>query len=497
MPDYSREKILSMSTRNDVVDPGSYLMFASAKNIDKKGHGFGNITFLSSNLYKFVPVKTENKNEYNKTLEKAVGNLILNPNPENAFICTSEACHICGEDVNIYFDGENFSIKDECKEKLEGYSFDIAVPSGKICFANDFRRFFPNVDYYVNHFIGIKNTTRDYAKYGMYHPFVGNTCPAVVKRRNGTIEIGQFKGTNHICTDLWWASACDESILKQWVEISGNKWTDKNDYADFIIEVKPGIYRCTTKPRMSMEDEPSCKMELISEIIPDNFTLFKEIDESDIITDVYQAYLKNPNFDIVRSFKQSISFYKDTSSRDNGNPWFEYNYSSEKFNEEILKKYPNIDDFDLSILKNIPVFKDKMNVYQQVSNGQKHFNCNVDDFMKYKPYESDYTVFASIALYTRSVLNNSNIEEKDIKSVKRIIALCMTNLQERGLFESAMTWFETVRHEVENEPENPKIKEDILIGMKGFAKLLKSYDEALDVDQFIIDYTQNYKKDIL
>lgn len=497
MTDYNREKLLSLSTQNGIIDPKSYLMFASAKNIDAKGHNLGNISFFASELYKFLPIKSESKNDYTKTLEKAIGHLILNPNPENAFVCTREACHICGEDVSVYFDGENFSIRDECREKIEEYSFDIAVPSGKICFANDLRSFFPDVDYYVNHFIGIKNTTRDYAKYGMFHPFVGNTCPAVVKRRNGIIEIGQFKGTNHICTDLWWLSACDASILKKWAEIAGKEWTDENDYADFIIRVKPGIYRCTTKPRMSMEDEPSCKMELISEVIPDNFTLFKEASETEAITDVYEAYLKNPNFDILRTFKQSISFYyKDTSSRDNGLPWFDYNYSSEKFNKEILKKYPDIDKFDISILENIPVFKNKTDVYQQVSNGQKHFNCSVEDFMKNKSYESYYTVFASIMLYAWSVLKNSNIEAKNLSDVKRIVALCAINLQERNLFENAITWIENLRDEVENEPENPKIKQNILDGMKGFVKILKSYDETIDVEQFIAAYTKNHNKHV-
>lgn len=496
MKDYSREKLLSLSTRDGIVNPSSYLMFASAKNIETKGHSLGNISFLSSELHKFLPVKSENENDYTKKLEMAIGHLILNPDPDNAFVCAKEACHICGEEVSIYFDGENFSIKDECKEKIEEYSFDIAVPSGKICFANDFRNFFPSVDYYVNHFIGIKNTTRDYARYGMYHPFVGNTCPAVVKRKNGIIEIGQFKGTNHICTDLWWASACDASILKQWVEISGNEWTEENDYADFIVKVKPGIYRCTTKPRMTMEDDPSCKMEIISEIIPENFTLFKENNENDIISDAYQVYLKNANFGIISTFKQNISFYyKDTSSRDNGLPWFAYNYCSKDFNEEILKKYPDIDNFDISILESIPVFKSKTNVYHKVSDNKKIFNCKVDDFMKNKPYETDYTVFSSILLYSWSVLKKSDIEEKDINDVKRTIALCIINLQERGLFEKAMEWIETIRYEVENEPENPKIKQEILEDMIGFSKLLKAYDETIEVEQFIIDYTKNHKKD--
>lgn len=102
-------------------------------------------------------------------------------------------------------------------------------------------------------------------------------------------------------------------------------------------------------------------------------------------------------------------------------------------------------------------------------------------------------------VYAWSVLKNSNIETKDIIDVKRIVALCAINLKERGLFEDAINWLKTepVRNEIENEPENPKIKKDILNGMESFAKILKSYDQTIDVDQFISDYAKIYKKDIL
>ena len=69
MKEYSREKILSLSTRDGVVNPSSYLLFASAKGIETKGHSLGSISFLSSELHKFLPVKSENKNDYTKKLE--------------------------------------------------------------------------------------------------------------------------------------------------------------------------------------------------------------------------------------------------------------------------------------------------------------------------------------------------------------------------------------------------------------------------------------------
>jgi len=131
----------------------------------------------------------------------------------------------------------------------------IDVPSGKLICGNDFREQYPvdPVDgkFNINEKVGIKLTTEAYAKVGMFHGFVGNSCPSLYVKDN-TINIlnagwnkktdkqkrvpKQFgKRVGSICTDLWWYSVADYDDFIKRGGVVDKQW-------DTIINVEPGRY---------------------------------------------------------------------------------------------------------------------------------------------------------------------------------------------------------------------------------------------------------------
>ena len=132
----------------------------------------------------------------------------------------------------------------------------IFETSGKIIVENDLREYFEGSDNFnTNSTRGIIQTMEFYAKQGMLHGFVGNSCPSLIlSEEHGQINIGveweedepaypddTYKGLTSVCTDLWWYSIVDAETFQknnpdvdisnfEVVEIPAGKWELSHKY---------------------------------------------------------------------------------------------------------------------------------------------------------------------------------------------------------------------------------------------------------------------------
>jgi len=169
--------------------------------------------------------------------------------------------------------------------KYEPYKT-IFETSGKIIMANDLRDYFNGDDaddFDVNQTRGIIDCTDFYAKQGMLHGFVGNSCPTVyLSEKHGEILIGvecvydengewtdeadlpddTYKEIGYICTDLWWYSIVDLENFK-----NKNPDIDTNDFE--IAEIPKGKWELTHKYGISSrgyhEDLPYATLKFLGE----------------------------------------------------------------------------------------------------------------------------------------------------------------------------------------------------------------------------------------
>ena len=183
-------------------------------------------------------------------------------NLKNEIIVGSQTCTHCGKGVMMFYKDRTLTVETECPNAggLKPWDLEIDVPSGKLVFQNDMRNIFdPNdeaEDFDVNTVFGTKQTEEAFAKMGMIHVFVGNSCPRVYQFEDGKIVVGSYYISDQeskdydtdpkekfsegsVCTDLWWFSACDYDKFK---ELGGNpddRWT-------FVVDLKngPGKYKC-------------------------------------------------------------------------------------------------------------------------------------------------------------------------------------------------------------------------------------------------------------
>lgn len=180
-------------------------------------------------------------------------------------------CNECGERLNIRYDGKRLFTDSVCEIPggLKPWTIELDVPSGKLVFENDFRNLFPEAEedehanVSVNLTKGVKLTEEMYAKYGMFHCFVGNTCPGIYKFPDGRVVIGsypdevynkdteEYEPVDHgvdqysvgsICTDLWWFSAMDhDEYVKRGGDFEKRGWVTPD-----VVEVEPGRYKLTS-----------------------------------------------------------------------------------------------------------------------------------------------------------------------------------------------------------------------------------------------------------
>lgn len=186
-------------------------------------------------------------------------------------------CHTCGQYLILGFNGVGFVVTGEGspwkpKDKPCPYpngiitEYELNVPSGKIVVANDLREWFPSEeDYSVNEIIGRHLTTLAYAKVGMAHGCVGNTCPGVF-RDGPNFVIGLYRDEVYdeeeeeyrdnpnpcpwgervagVCTDLWWFSIADHDEFLRRIEYYAPD-ADRDNIFRFVdtVDVKPGVYK--------------------------------------------------------------------------------------------------------------------------------------------------------------------------------------------------------------------------------------------------------------
>lgn len=176
-------------------------------------------------------------------------------------LVTYDTCSECGEHFEIKFDGERLFTNSKCPVPggLKPWTLELEIPSGKLVFRNDMRDLFPtSKGFYVNRTCGIKECEEHYASLGMFHVFVGNSCPSVYTFPDGRVIVGrlfdedepeskpkeyaQAEKVGFICTDLWWFSACDyDDFVRRNGKEPNDEWPP-----DITVQLKPGKYKLTS-----------------------------------------------------------------------------------------------------------------------------------------------------------------------------------------------------------------------------------------------------------
>lgn len=136
--------------------------------------------------------------------------------------------------------------------------FEHYFPTGKIIIANDLRYLFrEGISYDVNGYEGMIHTTSDYAKLGMAHYYVGNSCPSVYYDQKRGLVVGTtaeyaydckgdssnsgrlpYRKIGGVCTDLWWVSIMDE---EDYFRLGGTPEALEDAYVDRAV-IEPGRY---------------------------------------------------------------------------------------------------------------------------------------------------------------------------------------------------------------------------------------------------------------
>jgi hypothetical protein len=145
------------------------------------------------------------------------------------------------------------------KRKSAGYvEIAINIPSGKIAFGNDFRDLYckERENFELNETLGLKLATEFYGTLGLFHGFVGNSCPSLFQDKD-KITIGRCgkskrqtvgligRKVGSISTDLWWYSLSD---YDDYVAKGGDPDID-------VINVTPGRYVLTHRLSSSGWDQ--------------------------------------------------------------------------------------------------------------------------------------------------------------------------------------------------------------------------------------------------
>lgn len=192
-----------------------------------------------------------------------------------ASLTYARSCRYCGEDIG-YLETNGVSVRIDEKpcsapDGAPPTVWELNVPSGKFVVANDLRCLFPVAgDFDTNFIHGRVLTILAYAKQGLAHAFVGNSCPGFYKCPGDSFKIANepyncgeddhdCDGYDHteattfegrlvasICTDLWWYSVCDHAEYTRRLQKYATE--DEIEYINSgvkIVDTKPGVYRFT------------------------------------------------------------------------------------------------------------------------------------------------------------------------------------------------------------------------------------------------------------
>lgn len=178
-------------------------------------------------------------------------------------------CYHCGEEIKFEIGNDYIKEISKCT-RIDKYSFDIAVPSGKLIFCDwpdegrdvleRLEEQFNSSSFDINNKKGCFQMSEAYSKYNIASFFVGNSCPGILQKGNTIyVESAFYEESDenaenpiysnkeatlkgNVCTDLWWVTAFD---LEEYNKLTGRKLTPKECGAHVTLDVEPGIYRFT------------------------------------------------------------------------------------------------------------------------------------------------------------------------------------------------------------------------------------------------------------
>jgi len=162
----------------------------------------------------------------------------------------------CGRDLSVEKSIQKKGDKIMYKQKPIEVAIDI--PSGRIAFADDLRFAYPISKHKespqnADGPLWQKIITEGYGEAGLFHGYVGNSCPSI-HCHNGVLIIGNpshdknwetrddlpGKRVGGVCTDLWWYSIADYDRLAAHMHEMGGNIDDIRP--DGVIKIKPGRY---------------------------------------------------------------------------------------------------------------------------------------------------------------------------------------------------------------------------------------------------------------
>lgn len=249
----------------------------------KRGENIYDLKFFKQNLTQGLMLMHLNKQdcddltevlEYNQRKRKRSTKKALDRWVSLRMGWESHKCSFClARNLQVETNGVDLRLSgEECPlpDGFEPNVFELNVPSGKLVVDDDLRNWFPLAEdgnYDINTAAGTRKCSQLYADVGLAHGFVGNTCPGIYKKKDGTYKIasqpydeywdsktgemvpntnlpewdGESVGT--ICTDLWWYSICDYEEFERRIAKYGLNGYESIESSFTVIDVKPGVYR--------------------------------------------------------------------------------------------------------------------------------------------------------------------------------------------------------------------------------------------------------------
>lgn len=170
--------------------------------------------------------------------------------PLGRWLPESFTCPYCelGDQLVLESNGTCLRAKDPCPNP-DGIVSEaiLKVPSGKMIIQDDLIDLCPSdIRRDPNRVWGCHLEFLAYAKISMIHGFVGNTCPGVYRKSDGTYVIGNFEAppgvqVAGVTTDLWAYSVMDYEKARQRA-IAFDIDFDQRLKETQVFDVAPGVY---------------------------------------------------------------------------------------------------------------------------------------------------------------------------------------------------------------------------------------------------------------